>query len=81
MPEGWRYELTARSPARFRASGLDAAHRISRRIADVVNTALASDPEVIEVETHAFFDADSPTCDRTRACTANLHYADCPRSG
>lgn len=80
MPDrdGWRYELKLRSPARFRASGLDAAARVALRVNDIVNTALENDPEVIELEAHVFFAGDTPDCSRTRECKSNLHYDDCP---
>jgi hypothetical protein len=49
LPKGWVYDLEFR-PAVFRAQGLDAAHRVSKRVEIAIQAALALDPECIEVE-------------------------------
>lgn len=48
MSHGWIYELHI-AETEFTAKGLDAAHRVARRLNDVVKEALERDPEVIEI--------------------------------
>lgn len=75
---GHRYLVGTVAPARFRATGLDAAHRVSRRVQEAVERALAEDPEVIEVEERAIFREGTPTCTNGPRCLANLHNHGCP---
>jgi hypothetical protein len=77
MSDGYLYELATSAPARFRARGLDAAHRVSRRVHDAVRVALENDPEVILVEDEAYFDERPMPCDGEVTCRAALHAHGC----
>jgi hypothetical protein len=77
VSDGYLYELQMSQQARFRAHGLDAAHRIQRRVSEAVAAALAEDREVVEVEEDAYFEAASYRCDGTSRCRAALHDRDC----
>lgn len=58
LPKGWLYNLTPNT-AQFRATGLDAAYRISKRVEEAVQAALATDPEVIAVVKAPTLEADA----------------------
>ena len=48
-PRGSLYDLELLEGCEFRASGLDAAYRITRRLDAIVTEALRGDPEVLEL--------------------------------
>jgi hypothetical protein len=79
LTQGHRYDLMLAQPIAIRAAGLDAAHRITRRLQQVVNEALKADTELIELEDGAWFREDTPRCDGSLSCRANLHEAGCKR--
>jgi hypothetical protein len=76
---GHRYLLIGADEARFRATGLDAAHRIKQRVTEAVEKALADDPEVIEVERKFYVRVGTPPCTGEIGCLANLHEKECLR--
>lgn len=78
--QGWLYEVDL-TTVRFRARGLDAAHRIARKLTEVMQDELESNREVLAVEDLPYPSERAMRCDASIECRADLHDRGCPRQG